>query len=111
MDLIVGLAALAGAIALLAFIASPRTGRALDMFAAGFLPYRGPEWPQGVQEEEPVPWSWSSTARSDPSEASQACLGAGPEEAEVIEIGRDVGPAARAVHRGPMVRGMATRPR
>jgi len=42
---------------IVAWVRSPWTEGALDTFAAGFLPYRDPGWPRGVQEEEPVPWS------------------------------------------------------
>ena len=40
--------------AIVAWVTSPRTGHALEGFGLGFIGYRGPGWPHGVQEEEPV---------------------------------------------------------
>jgi hypothetical protein len=97
MDIFVGLAAVLMVIGMLAFIVSPRTGRGLDFFGSGFVPYRGPGWPQGVQEEDPVPWSWST--------------GRNAEVPEFHEINGDGAPTASAVDRGSMLEGMARRRR
>jgi hypothetical protein len=107
MEFLIGLAVFLLGLGMFTLIASPQTGRAMDIFAAGFLPYRGGlEWPQGVQEEDPVPWSWSAPGAPN---ANRLGSGAGPEGPEVIEIGRDRAPAARAVLRRSMGPGMARR--
>ncbi len=107
MDNIPGLVVIAVGAATLAWIVSPRTGRGLDMFAAAFLPWRGDGWPQGVQEEDPVPWSWSAAEEADPAgDDRETALGDGP---EVVEITRGVTPVASPVHPGRLVRGTATR--
>jgi hypothetical protein len=95
MDNVVALAAILLAIGMILFVASLKTGRALDLIGAGFVPYRGPGWPQGVQEEEPVPWSWRG-----PSEADQP---------EFHEIGGDRALEVTAVDRKGLVPGMARR--
>jgi len=98
MELLAGLAAILAVIGLFRFLASPQTGRGLDLFASGFLPYRARlEWPRGVQEEDPVPWSWTGPRKPD-----------GP---EFQEIGGDDAPAASSVGRGSMVPGIARRRR
>ncbi len=51
--------------ALVAYVASPTTARGLDTFGAGFVPYRSAGWPHGVQEEEPVHWSWTAPRGPD----------------------------------------------
>jgi hypothetical protein len=64
--------------ALVAWITNPRTGPALDAWASGFIGYRSYGWPRGVQEEEPVHFSFRDP--SDPvADDPQA-------EAEVIEL-------------------------
>lgn len=86
-------------VAMIAFVVSPTTARGLDTFGAGFVPYRGPGWPRGVQEEEPVRWSWSVPRGADGTEGgSGAALGP-----ETVEISRREGPTTMAVHRGPTV--------
>jgi hypothetical protein len=98
MDIVVGLAAVLMGIVIIAFIASPTTGRGLDLFAAGFLPYRSKlDWPRGVQEEEPVRWTWPVGSRSDVP--------------EFHEIGADDAPPTAIVDRGFMGEGMARRRR
>jgi hypothetical protein len=52
-------------VVLVVFTADVTTGKALDTFGAGFVPYRGPGWPRGVQEGEPVAWDWSAMADRD----------------------------------------------
>ncbi len=42
------------------FMAGETTGKGLDAFGAGFLPYREAGWPRGVQEGEPIPWKLSA---------------------------------------------------
>jgi hypothetical protein len=46
------------AAAILAWVTSPRTGHALEGFGLGFIGYRGPGWPHGVQEEEPIHYTF-----------------------------------------------------
>lgn len=92
---------------MVSLVVSPGTPRVLDLFGAGFLPYRDGSagWPRGVQEEEPVAWSW--TKRVDPGPPD---IGSddGPSAAEIVDISGDAVPAAR-VGRGSMVRGLARR--
>jgi hypothetical protein len=39
----------------------PRSNGVLDLFGAGFVPYREDRsWPHGVQEEEPRAWAWQT---------------------------------------------------
>lgn len=85
--------------AMIMFVVSPTTARGLDTFGAGFVPYRGPGWPRGVQEEEPVHWSWSAPRGPD---ATDGDSGTGLEP-ELVEISGLDAPAASAVHRGPTV--------
>jgi hypothetical protein len=86
--------------ALVAYVASPTTARGLDTFGAGFVPYRSAGWPHGVQEEEPVKWSWAAPRRPD---GSDDISGHGPEP-ELLEITGPDAPAPSAVHRGPTIR-------
>jgi hypothetical protein len=46
--------------AVLAWLAVARNGRALDAFGLGFIGYRSYGWPRGVQEEEPVHFSFDA---------------------------------------------------
>ena len=65
--------------ALAAWVTSPRTGPALDAWASGFIGYRSYGWPRGVQEEEPVHFSFREPGDPDADD--------GPlPEAEVIEL-------------------------
>lgn len=66
---------------LVAWMTSPRTGQALDAWASGFIGYRGPGWPRGVQEEEPVHFVFS--APSDPDAPGTGGVDAGP---EIVEL-------------------------
>lgn len=85
--------------AMIAFVVSPTTARGLDTFGAGFVPYRSAGWPQGVQEEDPVRWSWSAPRGPDATDGgSSAAL-----EPELVEISRPDAPTASVVHRGPTV--------
>jgi hypothetical protein len=97
MDYLVGFAALLLVIGMVVFVTSPKTGRTLDVFGSGFVGYRASGWPQGVQEEDPVPWSWSAAGN--------------PETPEFHEVGRDGAPPATTVDRGSMRDGMARRRR
>jgi hypothetical protein len=64
---------------ILAWVTSPRTAQALEAFGLGFIGYRGPGWPRGVQEEEPVHFAFH--APKDPDAP------AGPDELpEIIEL-------------------------
>ena len=86
-------------IALVTFVVSPTTARGLDTFGAGFVPYRGAGWPHGVQEEEPVHWSWSPPPRPDAASAGSA-VGLEP---ELVEISALDAPTVSSVQRGPTV--------
>ncbi len=72
----------------------------------GFLPYRGDGWPQGVQEEEPVPWSWSSAV--DPT-LPRGNAGADLDGPELIEIAGGTAVAASPIDAARLVGGRATR--
>lgn len=108
MDILTGLVFILAGAAIVKFIVSPATERALDTFAAGFMPYRAAAgWPRGVQEEEPVAWSWTERERpGGPDIGSDD----GPSAAEIVDINGDAVPAAR-VGRSSMVRGLARRGR
>ncbi len=86
MDPFAGLVLVTLGAAFAALVVSPRTARSLDTFAAGFLPYRSAGWPQGVQEEDPVPWSWSTTRGRH---ASTDVAGQTLDRAETVEISGD----------------------
>jgi hypothetical protein len=103
MDIFVALVAILVGVAMLALIARPQPVGILDVFGAGFLPYRGAGWPRGVQEEDPVPWSRS--AAGDPDAPTRGS-GDGP---HLIDIASGDRPTATAVDQGPMVRGPASR--
>lgn len=86
--------------AMIAFVVSPTTARGLDTFGAGFVPYRSAGWPHGVQEEEPVHWSWSPPPGPDATDGG----GSGTRlEPELVEISGLDAPRASSVHRGPTV--------
>ena len=91
--------------ALVAYVASPTTARGLDTFGAGFVPYRSAGWPQGVQEEEPVHWSWSE--RRGPG-APDGDPDTSP-PSQIVEIAGPDAPVASAVHRGPIIHGRSGR--
>jgi hypothetical protein len=63
---------------IVAWMTNPRTGPALDAWASGFIGYRSYGWPRGVQEEEPVHFSFR-----DPDDPVADDPHA---EAEVIEL-------------------------
>lgn len=105
MDIFAGLALIALLGVFAALVVSPRTAQSLDTFAAGFLPYRSAGWPQGVQEEDSVRWSWSPPRTPD---APDAGSGAG-QDPELVEITGVDAPATAAVHRGRTVHGTARR--
>jgi hypothetical protein len=114
MDLLTVLVLILAGAAMFKLVVSPGTERAIETFAAGFVAYRDPlkGWPRGVQEEDPVAWSWSGRGRPDPPDRVSEIAGAageGAEGAELIEISGDEGPTATAVRRGGMLRGMARR--
>lgn len=109
MDIGTVLVVLLAAAAMISLVVSPGTPRVLDLFGAGFLAYRdrSGSWPQGVQEEEPVAWSWTERERPDSPDIGPDD---GPPAAEIVDISGDAVPAAR-VGRSSMVRGMARRRR
>ena len=71
--------------ALVAWMTNPRTGQALDAWASGFIGYRSYGWPRGVQEEEPVRFSFREP--TDPLVADPPAS-----EAELIELERPAEP-------------------
>ena len=97
MDILVGFAALLLVIGMVVFVMSPKTGRTLDVLGSGFVGYRASGWPQGVQEQDPAPWSRSAAGN--------------PETPEFHEVGRDGAPAATAIQPGSTYDGMARRRR
>ena len=99
MDIFAALVFLVLGIALIVFVVSPTTAHGLDTFGAGFVPYRSAGWPHGVQEEEPVHWSWSAPR---PPDATDDSSGTGLQP-ELVEITGQEAPAASAVHRGPTI--------
>ena len=107
MDPLTGLVFLLAGAAIVKFVFSPSTERGLDAFAAGFMPYRASNgWPRGVQEEEPVAWSWSSgDGRPPPSSGVETDMAL----PELIDIDPDDAPTATPVSGRSMVRGMARR--
>jgi hypothetical protein len=109
MELLTGLVLILVGAAMVKLVVSPGTERAIEVFAAGFVGYRDPSalWPRGVQEEEPVAWSWSGRGRPDPpGPVSETAV----EAAELIEISGDDAPLATRVDRRSILRGMARRP-
>ncbi len=101
MDFLPGLLFLVAGFAILRWIVSPGMARGLEGFGAGFLPYRSAGWPQGVQEEDPVPWSWPSPGSPD---LRGRRTDAGPvPEAELVEIGPADAPLAIALDARPVV--------
>ncbi len=85
--------------AMIAFVVSPTTARGLDTFGAGLVPYQSAGWPHGVQEEEPVHWSWSPPPGPD---AAGGGSGTGLEP-ELLEISGPDAPPVSSVRRGPTV--------
>jgi hypothetical protein len=97
MDPLTWVVVICAAAVTLSRVVRPGTSRGLDTFAAGFLPYRDQSagWPQGVQEEEPVAWSWSAGGKSDrPGPGFEDGI---REAAEVVDIDSDDAPMAVAV--------------
>lgn len=79
MDIPATLVLIIVASALAAWMTNPRTGQALDAWASGFIGYRTYGWPRGVQEEEPVHFSFREPGDRDVDDGP-------PTEAEVIEL-------------------------
>ena len=69
--------------ALAAWMTNPRTGQALDAWASGFIGYRSYGWPRGVQEEEPVHFSFSEPRDPGADDVGPADADGGP---EIIEL-------------------------
>ena len=107
MDPLTGLVFLLAGAAIGKFVFSPSTERGLDAFAAGFMPYRAANgWPRGVQEEEPVAWSWSSgDGQVQPSIGGETDVAL----PELIDIDPGDAPTATRVDRRSMGSGMARR--
>ena len=105
MDIFASLVVVLVGVAILGWIASPTTARGMDTFGAGFVPYRSAGWPRGVQEEEPVHWSWSTHRGPDATDGGSGTA----LESELVEISGPDAPPASAVHRGPTVHGTAGR--
>ena len=107
MDFLSVLVVVGAVAALLQWVTSRRTVAALDLFASGFLPYRSDDgWPQGVQEADPVPWSWTPPAAAPTEERPVEAVG----DVEIVEITRGAVPVASPVHREPLHPGSASRP-
>jgi hypothetical protein len=70
--------------ALVAWMTNPRTGQALDAWASGFIGYRSYGWPHGVQEEEPVHFSFREPRGPDDAEASPPGADVEPEIIELV---------------------------
>jgi hypothetical protein len=102
MDVVAGLVFVVLSATVVALVVSPGTSRALDYFAAGFLPYRSAGWPQGVQEEDPVPWSWSRPGGSGRADSFAT-------QPDVVDIDAEAAPPPTTVHRGTLVPGLARR--
>jgi hypothetical protein len=59
MDNVIALLAFVAVAASMGLAGSLAMGRASEMFVGLFSPYRGLDWPRGVQEEDPpTGWSW-----------------------------------------------------
>jgi hypothetical protein len=67
--------------ALVAWMTNPGTGRALDAWASGFIGYRGAGWPHGVQEDEPVHFTFSEPRDPDAPDPGRVVL-----EPEIVEL-------------------------
>jgi hypothetical protein len=109
MDILTGLVVIVAAAAMVSLVVSSGTPRVLDLFGAGFLPYRDGSagWPRGVQEEEPVAWTWTAGGKPEPPDIGSDD---GLSVPELIDVSGDAIPATR-VERGSMIRGMARRRR
>ena len=83
MDIPATLVLIIVAAALVAWMTNPRTGPALDAWASGFIGYRSYGWPRGVQEEEPVHFSFREPGDTAPSGEVVGTLGG---EAEIVEL-------------------------
>jgi len=108
MDFLTVLVVVGTVAALRQWLTSRRTAAVLDQFAAGFLPYRSDDgWPQGVQEADPVPWSW--TPPPDPGPANEF-LDDPDGDVEIVELTRGTLLTASPVRREPLRPGSASRP-
>lgn len=109
MDILTGLVVILAAAAMVSLVVSPGTPRVLDLFGAGFLPYRDGSagWPRGVQEEEPVAWTWTAGDKPKPPDIGS---GDDPSVPELIDMSGDAVPATR-VSPSSVVRGLARRRR
>ena len=105
MDIFASLVVVLVGVAILGWIASPTTARGMDTFGAGFVPYRSAGWPHGVQEEEPVHWSWSAPRAPDATDGGSGTA----HVPELVEISGPDAPPASAVNGGPTVHGTAGR--
>jgi hypothetical protein len=82
MDLPTTLVLLLVAAALVGWVVGACDGKALEAFGSGFIGYRSYGWPRGVQEEEPIHFSFREP--SDPADDTDLA------EAEVIELERPI---------------------
>jgi hypothetical protein len=109
MDIFTGLVVFLAAAAMVRLVVSPGTPRVLDLFGAGFLPYRDGSagWPRGVQEEEPIAWAWTAGGKPRPPDVGSDDGLTAP---ELIDMTGDAVPSTRV---GPssMVPGIARRRR
>jgi hypothetical protein len=88
-------------------LSSDGTSRVLDAFGAGFIGYRPPGWPRGVQEGEPIPWRWSAfSERGVPPADRDPAPDAG---VELIEIDGDARAELTAIDHGHISGGPSLR--
>jgi hypothetical protein len=78
MDLPTILVLLLVAAGLVGWVVGACDGKALEAFGSGFIGYRSYGWPRGVQEGEPIHFTFREP--QDPADDAQ------PAEAEVIEL-------------------------
>jgi hypothetical protein len=83
MDIPATLVLIIVAAALVAWMTNPRTGPALDAWASGFIGYRSYGWPRGVQEEEPVHFSFREPRDPAAPDSAGADLG---DDLEIVEL-------------------------
>jgi hypothetical protein len=99
MDILTGLGVVFVVVVAIRGVLGGQATRGIDVIAAAFVPYRDPDWPRGVQEEDPIPWSRSAPAQPAPADhpATPASR-----TVELVEMERGSGLALEQVDRGPL---------
>ena len=111
MDLVNLLIVVVITVVVVVFMAGPSTGRVLDGFGAGFLPYREAGWPRGVQEAEPIPWDFTSmTKRGLPPIDRDVAPDTGVEVFE-IDVGDRAETELAGINHGRIIGGTSIRDR